>query len=232
MKPASAVIRIQCLSINAAGQRSLPTAVGLCVRGFTLIELLVVISIIAVLAALSIGAFQRATDSAKETKCVAKLRAIGAAFNLYQAEKGAYPKTAHATTEFTGQSWWFADIYPYLSDGRSFEVVDDSKDTPLRCPATKKRTWPFIDYAVNAYVLPSGANDIPVPKINNPSRTFLAADAFPWCIQGWLGPLGSELAFRHKGGANVVMFDGHVEKITAKQLEDKDLVKRLKGDSN
>ncbi len=201
----------------------------MCCRAFTLIELLVVIAIIAVLAVLSVGAFQRATDSAKEAKCVAKLRAVGAAFNLYQADSGKFPKAASYSGGFIGQSWWYSDIFPYLSDGKPFEYVLDNKDTPLRCPSAKIRGWPYIDYGLNAYALPLGINDIPAPKINNPSRTFLVADSYNWCIAGWYGSLAEEVEFRHGKSANFLMFDGHVEKITAKQLEDKDLVKSLKG---
>jgi prepilin-type N-terminal cleavage/methylation domain-containing protein/prepilin-type processing-associated H-X9-DG protein len=231
MKPTTPILRIPSLSTNAAGQRSDPAATGLkmCCRAFTLIELLVVIAIIAVLAALSVGALKKATDSAKETKCAAKLRAIGSAFTLYQADSGKYPKAAEYTTGFTGRTFWFFDIYPYLSDGHPFELVDDKKETPLRCPSAKKRGWPYIDYGLNCYALPLGVNDIPAPKINDPSRTFLVADTYNWCIAGWYGSLAEEVEFRHGNTANFLMFDGHVEKITAKQLEDQDLVKRLKG---
>ena len=217
--------------MNLTGRQNNPRATRLemfC-RGFTLIELLVVVAIIAVLAVFSVGGFQKATSSAKESKCVAKMRAIGVAFGLYQADRGRYPKAAEYTTGFTGGTFWFTDIYPYLSEGQSFKVVDDKFDTPLRCPSETTRGWPYIDYGLNCYALPLGIDDIPTTKIDIPSRTFLVAESKNWCIAGWYGSLAQEVEFRHNKSANFLMFDGHVEKITKNQLADPNLVKSLKG---
>lgn len=66
-------------------------------RGFTLIELLVVMSIIALLAALTVGAFGYAQQSASRNRTVAAHAAIKAALEQYKEKFGEYPEAKNPT---------------------------------------------------------------------------------------------------------------------------------------
>lgn len=207
-------------------------------QAFTLIELLVVIAIIAILAALAFPMVNKARESAQAAKCLSNLRAIGTAMNSFMADQAMkYPSSGSTSFgAFNGEKWWFTDIGPYLTGGTSFTIdgyliKPEQSVSVLRCPSIKKGlSWPSnLDYGINGFVFPGG-EAIPAVKIAKPSQTFLVAESLLWCVTGWGGPtLVEDLAFRHNNMANVVMCDGHVEKISKKQLEDKEFEKRLKG---
>lgn len=61
-------------------------------QGFTLVELLTVISIIVILAGLSLGAFSWANRKSMQTKSEVQLRLLGNGIQQYFADAGAYPE--------------------------------------------------------------------------------------------------------------------------------------------
>lgn len=72
--------------------------------GFTLIELLIVIAIIAILAALTMGAFRFAQEAASRNRTQAALTAIKGALERYKEKFGEYPTPANPSevTQFSG----------------------------------------------------------------------------------------------------------------------------------
>jgi prepilin-type N-terminal cleavage/methylation domain-containing protein len=75
-------------------------------RGFTLLELLVVMIIIGILAALTLGAFRFAQESAARNRTISAHAAIMAALEQYKEKFGEYPdaNNKEETDEFTGNT--------------------------------------------------------------------------------------------------------------------------------
>ena len=64
-------------------------------RGFTLIELLVVIAIIAILAAMLFPVFARARESARKIQCLANVKNIATAIQMYLTDYDRFPTSEH-----------------------------------------------------------------------------------------------------------------------------------------
>lgn len=109
--------------------------------GFTLVELLIVIGIIAVLISLLLPALSGAQRQAKSAKCLANLRSIGQAFQLYEADhKGYWPVAVHwAPTQANNETRWPDMIAKHVASVRgnlSSQDVSSLKGTVVwGCPA-------------------------------------------------------------------------------------------------
>lgn len=74
--------------------------------GFTLVEMLVVIGIIAVLAAMLFPVFARAREKGRSTRCVANLRQIGMAWQMYADDHDGMPPWAiDCADQYLPQIW-------------------------------------------------------------------------------------------------------------------------------
>ena len=74
--------------------------------GFTLIELLVVLAIIAILAAIIFPVFSRAREKARSTRCVANLKQLGEAIDMYGADyDDLYPFAKDPADEYCPEMW-------------------------------------------------------------------------------------------------------------------------------
>ena len=67
-------------------------------RGFTIVELLIVVVVIAILAAITIVAYNGVTSRAKDSTRQGDVRTITQALELYYLENGRYPISSGSTT--------------------------------------------------------------------------------------------------------------------------------------
>jgi prepilin-type N-terminal cleavage/methylation domain-containing protein/prepilin-type processing-associated H-X9-DG protein len=98
--------------------------------GFTLVELLVVIGIIALLISILLPALGAARRQGRAVKCLASLRELGNAFQMYSIEfKGYWPVAVHATgnTQFPTavEMRWPDLIARYVTKATDIQKYDD-----------------------------------------------------------------------------------------------------------
>lgn len=74
-------------------------------RGFTLIEILVVLSILTILMAILLPAFSSVRGAGRNVVCVANLRQLGQAIQMYATDNDRYPRGLDAADKFTPQIW-------------------------------------------------------------------------------------------------------------------------------
>jgi len=98
-------------------------------RAFTLIELLVVITVIAVLAAIAVPVGSHVIQSGKAAGCIANLRSLGTALNLYLGEHSGMMPPLQAGRASVNDDVPVIDntLNAYLTDPRVFACPADNK---------------------------------------------------------------------------------------------------------
>ena len=110
-------------------------------HGFTLIELLVVIAIIGILAAMLFPVFARARESARKTQCLANVKNIAMAFQIYLTDYDSFPPRESQAEVLD----WYANncpggwvdismVNPYLQIPVVLDEYIKSRDV-WRCPS-------------------------------------------------------------------------------------------------
>ncbi len=124
-------------------------------RFFTLIELLVVIAIIAILAAMLLPALSSARASAKSAKCMANLKQIIGAINMYADDNDDWippgQRRDRGSNGKATQTKWYSIIKPY-----GIEYDKNAKATCLECPAETRNftsQLTYTHYGTNPYVM-------------------------------------------------------------------------------
>ena len=178
------------------------------VGGFTLVELLVVISIVGLLAALSIPAISSAVRKANQVKSAGHLRQIGAAMLAYASEHGGYlppskGQLSDGTSFNPGMWWWSVHLLPFT--GRNVRIFDRPglskqwNDPTAADPVTGRQFR--LGYWINggnsnniafphgpafSSFTDSGKNYLPLTAFPKPSRTVAIIDGIGGAeINGW-----------------------------------------------
>jgi len=206
-------------------------------RAFTLLELLVTISVIAILAAMSLGALTKVRSVAQRAVCANSLRQLGAATHLYLSE---HDQTFFAYSQVTseGTMWYFGfeksggpsgegdreldqtagPLYPYVRQVKGIQVCPAFPyNSALWKPKFKGASW---GYGYNTSL--SNAN---AAKFEQPSRIILFGDCAQ--VNTFQAPASSKnpmveefymidsaqrtIHFRHGASANMLFLDGHVD---------------------
>ncbi len=192
---------------------------GLARSGFTLVELLVVITIIGLLAGLSLGALARVRASVDQGVCVGHLQQIGAASLSYAEDNdGQFPRNwADAGDTYVDS------ILPYIGRKNKGTKV-------LVCPADKYGAVSNgvygsigmgVSYGQNGYMGGKGSTALKyMSRVTYPSATALTMDfeehwtVVESTVAGSKGPPRiAALKKRHKEFVNVGYCDGHVGRV-------------------
>jgi prepilin-type N-terminal cleavage/methylation domain-containing protein/prepilin-type processing-associated H-X9-DG protein len=215
---------------------------GLPHDGFTLVEMLVVIAIIALLAALLLGAIGAALETAKLTSCKSNLSQWGKALHLYFADGSEKMPTegndGGGLAVVDEATAWFNVLPKFLDLDSMSELVDAGKPLPrpkdrsvFTCPVVRGNAGDdyaegtaFMSYAQNLWIEHDRDGDSEYPdvlsfsEIPDPSHfAFMSETAkgnFSLCAPKHLG-------YRHqrkKQTVNVVFVDSHAQSFRREQI--------------
>lgn len=212
---------------NAMKNPTLPEPEQAATRAFTLIELLVVITIIALLASLTLSAIGRALDRGKRTACASNLRQIGQSIYLYAAENREW---LPLNRESSGPTWsrelidsgfseaggaWRCPSHKPSPDTEALEVRSYIINGWITGPwgaasASRQRLFeagekygPSLRGLVTEQWRGSGEGGAPRDNTHGEFQENLNYLLWPWNVRG-----------PHRGDhANMLFLDGHVETV-------------------
>ncbi|MGE9292045.1 MAG: prepilin-type N-terminal cleavage/methylation domain-containing protein [Puniceicoccales bacterium] len=208
--------------------------------GFSLIELLAVMAVVAILACILHATLTGARATARQAKCASNLRQIGTGMMLFcQSNSGQFPKTTHDSRR--SESWVYT-LAPYIQN------VDEVRICPGDPRADDRLEAELSSYVMNEYIAVTArtfnfatgqfvvnenyTNIMSLPQPGDTITVFTGADDLSVNIsydhthsRTWIGSTGYASAKmdiqpdRHRGGANYLYADGHVDFMLASELK-------------
>jgi len=167
-------------------------------KGFTLIELLVVIAIIGILAAMLFPVFARARESARKIQCLANVKNIATAINMYLVDwddffplQSSGPEMDYWNTE-PGRGGGGDRDYcnharqanPYLREPVILEEYIKNRDV-WRCPSAKAMTYASV-------IVPMGRDGYWLNAWMDNESVWVDSDIMP-CYLAWPSGWGGDV---------------------------------------
>ena len=184
--------------------------------GFTLIELVVVISIIMILAAMLLPVFERTVKSAEAISCLANVRNLALASQLYSTDyDGGLPPALLDLPGSTKKNCWDILLLPYGGSRQTYLCPAD--ENPTYGPAYANSLT--HSYGINLDITMidgyPGAS-LRVTQIPRPCATILFFDLAQPYSYGWRaswGNMSQYVAARHNQASNFAFFAGNAKRI-------------------
>ena len=173
--------------------------------GFTLIELLVVVAIIALLISLLLPALSVAREQAKSTVCKANLQQLGIALSLYRADHSC------ELPVYCDLAYWPMILQQggYLGGKVNQTISQGYDNTIFDCPSAVN----FMPIYAGEYFMNPSVHRINARReCRVPSELVSLADGwYEGYIQPAVFPPLYAIDFRHRGKANILFLDRHVD---------------------
>jgi prepilin-type processing-associated H-X9-DG protein/prepilin-type N-terminal cleavage/methylation domain-containing protein len=203
---------------------------------FSLIELLVVISIIAILMTMLLPALKRARDAAKQQVCKSHLKQLGIVLSMYESDYNSYVLPTLLPDGTGGNMAWskalirngylptVAAIPNHIWEFHRLPAV-----SILLCPMGSDGGGYYWDdgapypkarfggsYGMNGNV---GISGYRICRFTKLSTTIRLVESDSYRIYGYFAAFFG-LRPRHRGHADILFCDGHVDQATMSQLGD------------
>jgi len=115
-------------------------------KGFTLIELLIVIAILGILVSLILPRFADVREDANVKVCVANLRGLVSAMNIYEVKEnvpGSWDWDTDAPNEAADlETWGYLAAEPSCPTGGTYDLLGVAGSAAAACSEGGTHVWP------------------------------------------------------------------------------------------
>jgi prepilin-type N-terminal cleavage/methylation domain-containing protein/prepilin-type processing-associated H-X9-DG protein len=222
---------------------------AVCRPAFTLVELLVVIAIIGVLVALLLPAIQSARAASRRVQCANNMRQIGLAIHQYcDTNKGLFPLMQHNIAQNDVPKTWIYVLAPYMESVDAVRLCPEDLNR-LESTSDRLTSYAMNGYLRAEGFNPAGPTPGFVTRFSQLAETHKTIVMFeagngvdstkdhvespdwfdttnlkrntPPNHAVWDDVTGEVAVDRHHGtSANYLYADGHVDSITADQIQE------------